>query len=99
MIRRCWLPGLVFAAALSAPSLASAQPRGARDDVEAQHNQGNRLRQQGRNAEARDLFRGLWERTHEPRAIIRQGLAEMALEEWLAADEHLRTRGQRRHRV
>lgn len=81
---------MVAAAALAAPAAAYAQPRAARDDVEAQHTQGNRLRAQGRNAEARDLFRGLWERTHEPRAIIRQGLAEMALEEWLAADEHLR---------
>jgi hypothetical protein len=81
---------MVVAVALAAPAAVYAQPRSAaRDDVEAQHNQGNRLRQQGRNAEARDLFRGLWERTHEPRAIIRQGLAEMALEEWLAADEHL----------
>jgi len=82
---------MVAAAALAAPSATYAQPRpAARDDVEAQHTQGNRLRAQGRNAEARDLFRGLWERTHEPRALIRQGLAEMALEEWLAADEHLR---------
>lgn len=95
MTRTSWLSGMVLAAALAAPVVAPAQPRGredraARDDVEAQHNQGNRLRQQGRNADARDLFRALYERTHEPRAVIRQGLAEMALEEWLAADEHLR---------
>jgi hypothetical protein len=86
---------MVLVALLAAPRVVAAQPRNredraARDDVEAQHNQGNRLRQQGRNAEARDLFRALYERTREPRAIIRQGLAEMALEEWLAADEHLR---------
>jgi hypothetical protein len=81
---------MILAAVWAAPVVATAQPRGARDDVEAQHTQGNRLRQQGRNVEARDLFRALYERTHEPRAIIRQGLAEMALEDWLAADEHLR---------
>ena len=81
---------VLAAAAWAAPVAVSAQSRGARDEVEAQHNQGNRLRQQGRNVEARDLFRALYERTHEPRAIIRQGLAEMALEDWLAADEHLR---------
>lgn len=80
----------MFAGSMLFAGAAVAQPRGAsNDDIEAQHNQGNRLREQGRNAEARDLFRAIYERTHEPRALVRQGLAEMALQEWLAADEHL----------
>ncbi len=75
---------------MAVSSSAGAQPRGsASDDVEAQHAQGNRLREQGRHAEARDLFRALYERTHDPKALVRQGLAEMALQEWVAADEHL----------
>lgn len=83
----------VIAGSVSVAAAPSwAQPRGhgaAADDSEAQHAQGNRLREQGRHAEARDLFRALYERTHDPRALVRQGLAEMALSEWLAADEHL----------
>lgn len=80
----------VIVASWLGASSAQAQPRSsANDDVEAQHNQGNRLREQGRHAEARDLFRALYARTHEPRALVRQGLAEMALQEWVAADEHL----------
>ncbi len=79
---------LTLALATVAPA-ALAQPRG--DDLEAQHAQGNRLREQGRHAEARDLFRGLYERSRDPRALVRQGLAEMALSEWVPADEHLRT--------
>ncbi len=83
--------GVVF---VLATSVAQAQPRGGRngsnnDETEAQHAQGNRLREQGRHAEARDLFRALYERTQDPRALVRQGLAEMALQEWIAADEHL----------
>lgn len=83
------LSGTLLFTALALPAVAAAQPRN--DDVEAQHERGNRLREQGRHAEARDLFRGLYERTHDPRALVRQGLAEMALQEWVAADEHLRT--------
>lgn len=81
------LSGTLLFAALALPTMAAAQSR---DDVEAQHERGNRLREQGRHADARDLFRGLFERTHDPRALVRQGLAEMALQEWIAADEHLR---------
>jgi hypothetical protein len=80
---------LTFTTVLLVPAAVLAQPRA--DDVEAQHTQGNRLREQGRHAEARDLFRQLYARTQDPRAIVRQGLAEMALNEWVAADEHLQT--------
>lgn len=76
---------------LVASSAEAQQRASASDDVEAQHAQGNRLREQGRHAEARDLFRSLYERTHDPKALVRQGLAEMALQEWVSADEHLTT--------
>jgi hypothetical protein len=89
---------LVVAGALTFASAHTlAQPR--ESDIEAQHTQGNRLREQGRHAEARDLFRALYERTHDPRALVRQGLAEMALSEWVNAETHLtegkETRGNR----
>ncbi len=82
---------VIVAASLLEARAVHAQPRRDSDDVEAQHAQGNRLREQGRHAEARDLFRALYERTHDPRALVRQGLAEMALSEWVAADEHLQS--------
>jgi hypothetical protein len=75
---------------VSPPSWAQPRAHGpSADDAEAQHAQGNRLREQGRHAEARDLFRALYERTHDAKALVRQGLAEMALSEWVPADEHL----------
>jgi hypothetical protein len=80
---------LTFSTFLVVPTAVLAQPRA--DDVETQHTLGNRLREQGRHAEARDLFRQLYAHTQDPRAIVRQGLAEMALSEWVAADEHLQT--------
>lgn len=57
--------------------------------VEAEHTRGIELRRQGRDAEAREVFRALYERTHEPRALGRQAAAEAAIGDWLAAEEHL----------
>ena len=48
------------------------------------------LRAQGQNAEAAEVFRTIYAQTREPRALARQGLAEAAAEQWVAADEHLR---------
>jgi hypothetical protein len=57
--------------------------------VEAEHTRGIELRRQQRDAEARDVFRALYERTHEPRALARQAAAEAAIGDWLAAEAHL----------
>lgn len=58
-------------------------------DVEAEHQRGLQLRSRGRDAEAAEVFRGLFERTGEPRALARLGLAEGALLRWVDAEEHL----------
>lgn len=91
--------------ALLAPRAAHAQPQHPRTqpaqpaqpaspaspspEVEAEHAHGIELRRQQRDAEARDVFRGIYERTHEPRALARQAAAEGAMGEWVAAEEHL----------
>jgi hypothetical protein len=72
--------------ALATPALARAQSPA----VEAQHRRGMALRAQGQNAEAAEVFRAIYAQTREPRALARQGLAEAAAEQWVAADEHLR---------
>jgi len=66
------------------PPAASVDPA-----VEAEHTRGIELRRQGRDAEAREVFRALYERTHEPRALGRQAAAEAAIGDWLAAEAHL----------
>jgi hypothetical protein len=73
---------------------ATAQPAAAvqpSPEVEAEHAHGIELRRQQRDGEARDVFRGIYERTHEPRALARQAAAEGAMGEWIAAEEHLST--------
>ncbi|MFO0610929.1 MAG: hypothetical protein U0324_47640 [Polyangiales bacterium] len=70
----------------TAAPAAAAQPS---PEVEAEHAHGIELRRQQRDAEARDVFRGIYERTHEPRALARQAAAEGAMGEWVAAEEHL----------
>ncbi len=59
--------------------------------TEAEHQRGVQLRAQGQNAEAAEVFRAIFERTGEPRALARLGLAEGALSRWTDADEHLTT--------
>ena len=86
----------VIALALSAPARARAQPTPAAPvavqpspEVEAEHARGIELRRQQRDADARDVFRAIYERTREPRALARQAAAEAAMGEWVAAEEHL----------
>lgn len=72
-------------------SRADAQPRPAQPVAadEAEHARGIELRRQHRDAEARDVFRAIYERTHEPRALARQASAEAAVGDWVVAEEHL----------
>lgn len=77
--------------ALFAP-VATAQPRNPTPPAsadEAEHARGIELRRQHRDAEARDVFRAIYERTREPRALARQAAAEAALGDWVIAEEHL----------
>jgi len=56
---------------------------------EALHRRGLELRAQSHHAEALEIFRDLYSRTREPRALARMALAEGALERWVPAEEHL----------
>jgi len=58
-------------------------------DVEAEHQRGVALRNERRDAEALEVFRGLYERTGEVRALARVALAEAALSRWVDAEAHL----------
>lgn len=71
-----------------APRLARAQPH-ADASVEDEHRRGIEARLAHRDVEARDIFARLYERTREPRALARQSLAEGAMGDWVAAEEHL----------
>jgi hypothetical protein len=57
--------------------------------VEAEHARGQTLREQHRDQEAYEVYRGLYERTREPRALARMALAEAALSRWVDAEGHL----------
>lgn len=58
-------------------------------DPEAEHQRGIALRNEHRDAEALAVFRGLYERTGEVRALARMALAEAALSRWVEAEAHL----------
>ena len=58
-------------------------------DPEAEHQRGIALRNEHRDAEALEVFRGLYERTGEVRALARMALAEAALARWVDAETHL----------
>lgn len=76
--------------ALIAAMSASPVPAVAQEtSVEQQHAQGMALREEGRHAEAAALFRDLFDRTREPRALARWGLAVAASEDWARAEEIL----------
>jgi hypothetical protein len=77
---------LLVGALLVAPAAASAQEL----DIEAEHRRGVALREEHRDAEALEVFRALYERTQEARALARMALAEAALGAWDVAEEHLR---------
>lgn len=68
-----------------ATSSASAQEASDEDLLR----QGVELRSHGRDAEALEVFRRAWERSHSPRAQAQVALAEQALGRWLEAEEHL----------
>lgn len=73
--------------ALSSPALARAQsPR----ELESEFRRGMRLRDQGRNAEAAELFQRLYQSTGDARAVARLALAEAAQSNWVASEEHFR---------
>ncbi len=86
MNRAIPLRALLLAALLVAPAAARAQEL----DIEAEHRRGVALRDEHRDAEALEVFRALYERTQEPRALARMALAEAALGAWDVAEEHLR---------
>jgi hypothetical protein len=58
-------------------------------EPEAEHQRGVALRNEHRDAEALEVFRGLYERTGEVRALARMALAEAALARWVEAEVHL----------
>ncbi len=70
---------------LAAPSLARAQEV----DVDALQRRGLALREQGRPADALELFRQAQARQPEPRTLARIGLAEAELGRWVDAEQHL----------
>jgi hypothetical protein len=81
-----------FALAQPAPRRPPpAAPAAPVDEVEAEHLRGLELRRQHRDGEARDLFRALYERTREARALAWLAGAEGALGEWVSAEAHLAT--------
>lgn len=57
--------------------------------VEAEQQRGVQLLQRHQNDEALSLFRALYERTREPRALWRMGTAEAALGRWVEAEGHM----------
>ena len=69
----------------AASSRASAQDA----ESEALIDQGVTLREQGRDAEARDVFERAYQRSHSARALAQLGLAEQALGEWVKAYTHV----------
>lgn len=79
----------VLAAAASAALLWGAPSPAQSREVEALHARGNALRAEHRDAAALEVFRGLWTRTQEPRALARMALAEAALAHWVDAEAHL----------
>ncbi|MFO0651276.1 MAG: hypothetical protein U0326_33940 [Polyangiales bacterium] len=92
MIHRPLAAVLCVSLSLVAPA-AAAQPRAVAAPVspadEAEHARAIELRRLHRDTEARDVFRAIYERTHEPRALARQASAEASLGDWVLAEEHL----------
>jgi hypothetical protein len=72
-------------ASLSGTTVARAQA----PDVESEHQLGMQLRARGHDAEAAAVFRALFDRTGELRALARLGLAEGAMHLWVESEEHL----------
>ncbi len=81
------LVGRVGAAVWLAAAMAVAQP--AVGSLEQQHQRGIELLRRGQNDQALTVFRGIYERTREPRALWRMATAEAALGRWVEAEGHM----------
>jgi hypothetical protein len=57
--------------------------------IEQQHRRGITMLQQGQNEQALVVFREIYERTREPRALWRMATAETALGRWVEAEGHM----------
>lgn len=89
--RRCAARVLIGTLSLVlASSTASAQsscPQ--RTQVDSLEDEGQTLRHGHRDAEALQRFEQAWNLCHEPRSMVRRGLAEWALGRWLDAEAHV----------
>lgn len=83
-----WHRAAVFATVMALSGVAGAQSS---PEVEAEHARGMALREQHRDQEAAEVFRALYERTREPRALARLALAEGAQSRWVEAEQHMAT--------
>ena len=70
-----------------ATTAVEAQTIGA--SIEAQQQHGVELLRAGRNEQALTIFRELYHRTREPRALWRMGTSEAALGRWVDAEGHM----------
>lgn len=82
-MKRRLLGLLVFLASLSATSTMA-------QEAEVLIDEGITLREQGRDADARDRFERAYALSSSSRALAQLALAEQALGEWVKAYEHLR---------
>jgi hypothetical protein len=77
---------LGLAVALGVGSAWAQQPASA---IEQQHRRGVAMLRQGQNEQALGVFREIYERTREPRALWRMATAEAALGRWVEAEGHM----------
>lgn len=75
-----------LAIALGVGSAWAQQPVSA---IEQQHRRGVAMLRQGQNEQALGVFREIYERTREPRALWRMATAEAALGRWVEAEGHM----------
>jgi hypothetical protein len=85
-VRSSSVTAVAFLVLWSLPVAAFAQ----QSDLDAQVQEGVRLRGANRPDEAIEHFRHLWERTHYPRALTQIALTEQSLGRWAEADRHFR---------
>lgn len=78
-----------LACVLGASSAWAQTPCAAQSSVDRLEREANRLRQRGRDREALTLLENAWNLCPSGRAMVRRGLAEWALEQWLAAEAHV----------
>lgn len=78
--------GVALAVVLGAGSAWAQQTATA---IEQQHRRGIAMLRQGQNEQALVVFREIYERTREPRALWRMATAEAALGRWVEAEGHM----------